>query len=613
MTSSPARQSWESDVSTLGSGSNAATVQEAPQEVKERSDIEIGLPTEEEERTLRRIVVHPSWYVYLICFIELAERASYYGTGDRLNNYYTYPLPEGGNGAGATAHGSEANSGALGKGLATATSLGLLLKFTSYFFPLVTGYLCDMYMGHVRTLWYGIWTGVASHIIFILSALPVVLKHPDAAMALSLIGLITLSVCTAFVKPVLLPLLLQQYPHETNVVKTLETGERVIIDRDASLQRMTMTFYWAINIGAFMSLATSYAAKEVGFWLAFLIPLIIYMAMPVVFSLVQPHIKDRAPSGYSLLADCMKVLYVAFGKGWNARRKEGVFWDYALPSNQRQMGKVGWRKKSPFYKESLVQDTKITLSACFIFCYYIIYNMNDNQLTTIINSQTGSMTKNGVPNDVISNFNPLSIIVLIPILDYGLYPLLRRLRINFKPVYRIFTGFMLAVASSVAGALIQWRIYETSSCGYHATTCSEKGLGVSPLSSWIVAVEYTLSGASECLAMTTAYEIAYDRSPEHMKSFVLALFLFTSAVSAAITQIVNPILKDPLLIVPFALFAGIGFISGCHFLWKFRNLDKEMLQEKRERELLQESSESDELEVVEIKDVKGSRSNINGK
>ena len=37
-----------------------------------------------------------------------------------------------------------------------------------------------------------------------------------------------------------------------------------------------------INIGAFMALGTAYAARLQGFWLAFLIPGIVYILMPIM-------------------------------------------------------------------------------------------------------------------------------------------------------------------------------------------------------------------------------------------------------------------------------------------------------------------------------------------
>lgn len=50
----------------------------------------------------------------------------------------------------------------------------------------------------------------------------------------------------------------------------------------------------------------------------------------------------------------------------------------------------------------------------------------------------------GVPNDVMNNFNSLTIILCIPIMNYGVYPWLRQKRIKFGAVAQITTGFAIA-------------------------------------------------------------------------------------------------------------------------------------------------------------------------
>lgn len=44
-----------------------------------------------------------------------------------------------------------------------------------------------------------------------------------------------------------------------------------------------------------------------------------------------------------------------------------------------------------------------------------------------------AMTLNGTPNDLIQNLNPISIVILIPIFDYIIYPFLRRNGIKLQP------------------------------------------------------------------------------------------------------------------------------------------------------------------------------------
>lgn len=60
-------------------------------------------PTTEEREKLRKIAGSIPWVSYLLCIVELAERASFYGCKTVFNNFLQFPLPKGGNGAGAVA------------------------------------------------------------------------------------------------------------------------------------------------------------------------------------------------------------------------------------------------------------------------------------------------------------------------------------------------------------------------------------------------------------------------------------------------------------------------------------------------------------------------------
>lgn len=53
-------------------------------------------PTEEESRTLRKVSDRMPMVIWLLCFVEFAERASYYGARTVFSNFMQYPLPKGG-------------------------------------------------------------------------------------------------------------------------------------------------------------------------------------------------------------------------------------------------------------------------------------------------------------------------------------------------------------------------------------------------------------------------------------------------------------------------------------------------------------------------------------
>ncbi|CCH42577.1 putative membrane protein [Wickerhamomyces ciferrii] len=546
-------------------------------------------PTTEDYSTLKRTLGSAPFITYLICLVEFAERASYYGVKNRLNNFVQLKLPAGGNGAGAPPKGDQQNAGALGLGLQTASAVTLLLTFLAYLTPLYGGYISDKKLGRMKTIWYGLWIGAASHIILIIAAIPSVITG-GAALAPTIISILTLAIGTGLIKPNLLPLLYDQYPHKRDIVKTTEKGERVIVAREQTLERMTLVFYWSINIGAFMSLATAYCAKLVGFWLAYLIPGVVYFIMVPVLLALAPKLRKEKPNGISIIEESFKVIRYTLKGGWIKRIKINQYWEYAKPSNILNRGDVqaleavnkkGHKKIS--WNDQFVQDVKTTFEACKIFLFFVIYNITNGGIGGIQNSQANSLTTNGVPNDLIDNFNPLTIIILIPILDHLVYPTLRKYKIDFRPVHRIFFGFILAAISQVIGAIIQWRVYETSPCGYYATEC-EIGTRVSPITVWVEVVLYILGASSECFANTAAYEIAYTRAPENMKGLVMALFLFMQSLSAAISSAATPGLLDPYLIWPFVACAIVGFISAIYFLWLYKDLHKVMDQERIDKE-----------------------------
>lgn len=558
----------------------------------------LRVPTQHESANLRRILGRASYASYLICLVELAERASYYSVSGVLANFIQRPLPEGSKTGAPLSKSSSESAGALGLGVQTSSALTLLLTFLAYVVPLYGGFVSDTKLGKFKSIWIGVIAGAVAHILFIIAGLPTVLAHGKAALAPTVLAIVTLAIGTGFIKPNLLPLLMDQYPDKRDVVKVLPTGEKVILDRQKTLERMTLIFYWAINVGSFFQLATSYCARRVGFWLAYFVPMIMYLLLPVVLIFLQKRLVKDVPHG-SVLSNTWRIITVSFRGNFIQRLRANEFWEYAKPSNMAARGEQWYKAKKQSaitWDDQWVLDIKQTFNACKIFVYFVIFNINDGGIGNAQNAQAGAMKLDGVPNDLFNNFNPLTIIILIPILDFIIYPTLRKYKIDFKPVYRIFFGFCVCASSQIAGAVIQRNIYNTSPCGNLASTCDLPA----PISAWQEVSLYILQAAGECFAMTTAYELAYTRSPPHMKGLVLALFLFTSAISAAINEALLSALNDPHLVWCFGSMAIVGFVSAFMFLFQFRNLHKEMEEERIIRERLNHDNELAELEAEKV-------------
>ena len=193
-------------------------------------------------------------------------------------------------------------------------------------------------------------------------------------------------------------------------------------------------------------------------------------------------------------------------------------------------------------------------------------------------SQAGQMELHGIPNDMLGNLDPITIIIFIPICDRYLYPYLRRMGIAFKPMTRIFWGFLLAGSAMVYATFVQHLIYTSPPC-YDApgqcTAGAHPDGTQSPNQIHVVvqAPAYLFIGLSEILASVTGLEYAYTKAPESMKSFIMALFLLTSALGAALGGVIAPFARDPGLVSFYGWLAVATLSSGVAFWVLFRKFN----------------------------------------
>jgi len=179
------------------------------------------------------------------------------------------------------------------------------------------------------------------------------------------------------------------------------------------------------------------------------------------------------------------------------------------------------------------------------------------------------MEGHGIPNDLMQNFDPIAIIVFLPILDRFVYPALRKRNIPFPPINRIVLGFWVASLAMVYAAVIQEYIYRAGPC-FKSPLCPASEIdGVAQGNHIHIASQtgaYMLIGISEIFASVTGLEYAYTKAPPNMKSFVQSMFLLTNAFGSAISEGLNPVLYDPAIEWMYTSLAVVSFIAGC-LIW----------------------------------------------
>ncbi|KAJ7110640.1 peptide transporter PTR2A, partial [Mycena epipterygia] len=539
-------------------------------------DVHAGLifPTEEERATLRRVSDSIPWNAYLIASVEAAERFSFYGSQVVFTNFIQHGLPPGSHtGAG----GPNGQSGALGKGQQTSTGIGTFYQFWCYVTPLLGAYIADVHLGRYNTVIVAVGIALIGHIILIVSAVPGVIEDSNKAFGVFLLAEIVMGFGTGLFKANISPLVAEQYRRTKLFVVTTSKGERVIVDPTVTVARVYMYFYLFINIGALVGQITmAYSEKYVGFWLAYTLPTVVFLFCPLVLIAGRNRYIRSPPTG-SVLALFLKAFGFAAKGRWSLNPvatyrnlTAADFWDAAKPSNV-----AGPRPAWMTFDDQWVDELARGIKACWVFLWFPIYWLTYNQLNNNLVSQAATMETHGLPNDVLSNLDPLALIILIPICDQLIYPALLRWGWNFTALKKICAGFLTGAAAMVWAAVVQHYIYKTNPCGDAAATCTDAAGNalVSPLNVWIQTGAYVLIAISEIFASITGLEYAFTKAPKNMRSLVMSIFLFMSAISSALGEAFVALSTDPLLVWNYGSMAVLAFVAGVLFWVSVRRVD----------------------------------------
>ncbi|KZT02811.1 PTR2-domain-containing protein [Laetiporus sulphureus 93-53] len=532
-------------------------------------------PTEEERLKLRRVADAIPWSAYLVAFVELAERFSYYGTTVVFTNFIQQPLPpHSRTGAGY----ADGQSGALGLGQRASTAIGTFNSFWVYIIPLLGAYIADTRWGRFKTICISVGIALIGHVILVGSALPGPIEHQKLSLSIFLTAVVIMGIGTGGFKANISPLVAEQYRRTKLSVTTLQTGERVIIDPALTTARIYMYFYLFINTGALVGqIGMTYSEKYVGFWLAYSLPTLVFLLCPYILYLGRNRYIKTPPSESVLLTVFRMVKFQMNGR-WSMnpfiiyeRMQSPGFWTQARPSHVPPHNRPLWMT----YSDGWVDEVRRGFKACEVFLWYPIYYLSLNQLNNNLTSQAATMRTDGVPNDVLSNLDPLTLVIFIPIFDFCLYPSLGYAGFRFTPLKRITAGFIMASIAMAWTASVQHSIYQRNPCGLYVATCEDAdGRAVtSDLSVWLQAPSYILIGLSEILASITGLEYAYTKAPKNMRSLVMAVFLFMSAVASAIGEAFVSLSADPLLVWNYGVMSVLAAIAGTAFWFHFSHLD----------------------------------------
>jgi proton-dependent oligopeptide transporter, POT family len=150
--------------------------------------------------------------------------------------------------------------------------------------------------------------------------------------------------------------------------------------------------------------------------------------------------------------------------------------------------------------------------------------------------------------------NPILILIFIPIVNYGLYPLISRV-FPLTPLRKIGIGLFLTAASYI----VIWHIQRLIDAGG------------TPGVNWQF-LAYVILTLGEAMVSITGLEFSYTQAPNKMKSAVMALWLFTVSMGNLFTAGVNYFIRNADGTVKmndqqyFLFFAGLMLVAAFVFV-----------------------------------------------
>jgi POT family proton-dependent oligopeptide transporter len=117
------------------------------------------------------------------------------------------------------------------------------------------------------------------------------------------------------------------------------------------------------------------------------------------------------------------------------------------------------------------------------------------------------MKLGSTPNDIVAKLNPIFILIVVPIMDFVIYPTLRKAGVRLSPIKKIAAGFVLSSLAMVSACVTQYYIYKMSPCGNRINELSSAKVDCSAdISVWVQVFPYGLVGMGEVLASITKLE-----------------------------------------------------------------------------------------------------------
>ncbi|NXP07032.1 S15A1 protein, partial [Thinocorus orbignyianus] len=370
--------------------------------------------------------------IFFIVINEFCERFSYYGMRAVLVLYFKYFLQWDDN---------------------LSTAIYHTFVALCYLTPILGALIADSWLGKFMTIVsLSIVYTIGQAVMAVSSINDLTDQNRDGSpdnipvhIALSMIGLILIALGTGGIKPCV----------------SAFGGDQFEENQDKQRSRFFSIFYLSINAGSLLStiITPILRAQECGihskqrcYPLAFGVPAALMAVSLIVFIIGSGMYKKVKPQG-NVMVQVSKCIGFAIKNRFRHRSKE-------FPKREHWLD---WASEK--YDKRLIAQTKMVLKVLFLYIplpmFWALFDQQGSRWTLQATTMDGNFGAIQIQPDQMQTVNPILIIIMVPVVDAVIYPLIKKCKINFTPLRKITVGMFLASLAFVAAALVQVQIDKT--------------------------------------------------------------------------------------------------------------------------------------------------------
>ncbi|CAM4622357.1 hypothetical protein PO909_006012 [Leuciscus waleckii] len=370
--------------------------------------------------------------IFFIVVNEFCERFSYYGMKAVLVLYFKYFI---------------------GWDNDFSTTIYHTFVALCYLTPIMGAIIADSWLGKFKTIVYLSIVYTIGQVIMAVSAIHDITDTdrdsvPDNMtfhVALSMLGLILIALGTGGIKPCVAAF----------------GGDQFEDHQEKQRSTFFSIFYLSINAGSLLSTLITpilrsqdcgIYSKRSCFPLAFGVPAALMVVALVAFVAGHSMYIMESPKG-NILLQVMKCIGFAVKNRFRHRSKQ-------YPKREHWMD---WADEK--YDKLLIAQVKMVLKVLFLYIplpmFWALFDQQGSRWTLQATTMDGNFGAFIIQPDQMQIVNPVLIVIMVPIMDSAIYPLIKKCHINFTPLRRMTVGMILAALAFVAAALLQIQIDRT--------------------------------------------------------------------------------------------------------------------------------------------------------